>query len=208
MGAQFTMNKGRAMLNPARACLAAALALALAGCAGGPGGSNPGADLSLSNRMAAEANDHYRAKRYEKSADAARKAVNANPSNPAGWNTLGLASMELNQNLGAAEAFQRAAEASPKDPRPFQNLGMLYLRVGWAEQALRAYAAALERDPNSLEALRGAVESARLLNREDRTTLDHLTRLTLLETDDAFRKSYQLRRLRIEQQLQEQSKEN
>lgn len=184
----------------------ALLCLALAGCAS-TGDLGPGPDKTGANRLAAEANDHFRAKRYEKAAQTARQAIQLHPSNPAALNTLGLASMELNQNLDAAEAFQRAAEASPSDPRPFQNLGMLYLRVGWAEQALRAYSSALERDPNSLEALRGAVEASRLLNREDKTTLDYLTRLTMVETDERFRRGYQLRRLRIEQQLQEQEKD-
>lgn len=182
--------------------------LVLAACSTGPGPGPAAAsyDIEQSNRLARSANDRYRDGDHARALELARQAVDHYPESPAAWNTVGLASMELSMNVQAAEAFQRAGELSPTDPRPYDNLGRLYLRVGWAEPALKAYGVALERSPDSLESLRGAVEAARRMNREDHQTLERLTRLLIVETEPAFRKEYQLRRLRIEQQLQEQAR--
>lgn len=188
--------------------LLALLPLVLAGCATGPGAgpAAPSYDVEESNRLARSANQRFREGEYDRALGLARRAVDLHPDSPAAWNVLGLSSMELARNVDAAEAFQRAGELSPTDPRPYENLGWLYLRVGWAEPALRAYGVALERGPDGLESLRGAVEAARRINREDHQALERLTRLLIVETDPAYRKEYQLRRLRIEQQLQEQAR--
>ncbi len=185
------------------------LSLALASCAAAPDPLTPPAyDVTRSNRLTRQANQQYREGNYTRALELARRAIELYPESPAAWNALGLASMELALHVQAAEAFQRAGELSPTDHRPFDNLGCLYLRVGWGEPALRAYGVALERSPDSLESLRGAAEAARRLNREDHQTLERLTRLLIVETDPAYRKEYQLRRLRIEQQLQEQARGN
>lgn len=196
------------MNRPPRLFGLAAIVLLAGGCATDADlrSGAPARDFAGSTRLARQANERYQQGDYRRALDLAQRAIESYADNPAAWNTLGLASMELALNVQAAEAFQRAGELSPADHRPYQNLGLLYLRVGWAEPALKAYGVALERSPDSLEALRGAVEAARRLGREDQQTLDRLTRLLIVETDATYRKEYQLRRLRIEQQLQEQAR--
>jgi len=122
------------------------------------------------------------------------------------WNNFGLAlkarGAELDY-LQAAEAFKRAADLLPVDERPYQNLGVLYHERGFGEEALRYFTMALERNPNSLESLRGAISSSKVLLRSDEGGLARVNRALMIETDPTWRKIEEFEKLRIQHDLAE-----
>ncbi len=163
-------------------------------------------DLRQAGQLAAEGQAAMNAGDYEGAVDRLGRAVALRPDMGAAWNNLGLALQGRGGKLDflqAVEAFKRAADLLPVDERPYQNLGVLYHERGFSEDALAYFTKALERNENSLESLRGAVGSAKLLLRSDEAGLARVRRALMLETDPAWRKIHEFERLRIQHDLSE-----
>ena len=115
------------------------------------------------------------------------------------WNNLGLELMERQAYQDAVLSFTRAADLTPSDPRPMTNAGIAFHRAGFDREALRHFEYALERDPNWLEALRGAGRAARRLYLSDDRALERVRHALLIEPDDRWRSFFERERIRIEQ---------
>lgn len=115
------------------------------------------------------------------------------------WNNLGLELMDRFAYQDAVLAFTRAADLTPRDPRPMTNAGIAYHRAGFDREALRHFEYALERDPNWIEALRGAGRATRRLHLSDDDALERTRRALLIEPDPKWRSFFERERIRIEQ---------
>ncbi len=151
--------------------------------------------------LAAQRNDDL-----EKAIALYKQSIEANPELSGVWTNLGVALMARQNFSGAAEAFKKAGDLSPTDSRPLINLGVAYLDRGWADEALSWFQRALERDPNNVEALRGAIMASQRLGREDEKTLEYIKRLQLVETDVRWKQELAFRRVRIEHSLRESNR--
>jgi tetratricopeptide (TPR) repeat protein len=184
------------------------LGAGLAGCASskpqfvGPASSSE--TLRQAMQLAAQAQQHESAGRYEQAIELNRRALDLQPDLAGVWNSLGLSLMGRGRDLDfleAAQAFKRAADLDPRDERPYQNLGVLYHERGFDEDALEYFSLALERNPNSLESLRGAVASAKNLLRSDEAGLHRLERALMMETSPEWRSIMEFERVRVQQDL-------
>lgn len=146
-----------------------------------------------------------RAGRLDEAIGLYKQAVATNPELSGIWTNLGVALMAKQNFSGAAESFKRAADLSPTDSRPLVNLGIAYLDRGWADQALTYFVEAINRDPNNIEALRGAIIAAQRTGREDDRTLEYVKRLQLLDNDPKWKQELGFRRVRLENALREKS---
>jgi tetratricopeptide (TPR) repeat protein len=163
-------------------------------------------DLREATRLASEGQAALNAGDHGAAVELLGRAVALRPDMGAVWNNLGLALQARGSELDfiqAGEAFKRAAELLPVDERPYQNLGVLYHERGFSEDALAYFIKALERNENSLESLRGAVGSAKLLLRSDEAGLARVRRALMIENDPAWRKIQEYERLRIQHDLSE-----
>lgn len=164
------------------------------------------ADLRRAMELAAEAQAAMQNRDYDRAVARFAEALSVRSDMGAVWNNYGLALQARGTDLDfiqAAEAFKRAADLMPIDERPYQNLGVLYHERGFSEDALAYFIKALERNENSLESLRGAVGSAKLLLRSDEAGLARVRRALMIETDPAWRKIHEFERLRIQHDLSE-----
>jgi len=146
-------------------------------------------DLAQANRLRTEAIEQY------------RDALRISNEIPEAWNNLGVLLMKQRDYLAAADAFSFAIDQSPTDPRPCENLGLVYSKTGWSEDALKYYNQALDRNPNRLQALRGAIKSAHLLGLGDAKDLDRVQRALMLEKDESWRQFFMREKLRIKGRL-------
>ncbi len=121
------------------------------------------------------------------------------------WNDLGVELMSVGRYPDAEQAFRQAARIEPSDPRPWYNLGALYQNRFYDAEALECYVNALRRRPNYLPALRGAIQSADLINQVDDTTLGWLREAIVHETDPEWLSKFQRLRLEIESRLASES---
>lgn len=119
------------------------------------------------------------------------------------WNNLGTLLMQDRRYLEAAEAFTAAAGLSPDDARPVYNIGLLYDRSGYLQDAQTHYRRALIRDENYLPALRGLIRADTILNEADEDTLESIRRALRLEQDPRWREWLQLRKIRIQNIIDE-----
>lgn len=166
----------------------------------------PQYDTQTATRLAAEALQAQRAGRLDDAIELYQKAINAHPELSGIWTNLGVALMAKNDFTTAAEAFKRAADLSPTDSRPLINLGVAYLDRGWADESLNWFGRALERDPNNIDALRGAIVAAQRSGREDEKTLERIKTLQLIETDPKWNQELGFRRARLEANLRDRGK--
>lgn len=130
-----------------------------------------------------------------------RHSIELLPDMGAAWNNLGLVYMARDRTLEADSAFRSAADAMPTDPRPLVNLGILLHNKGHATQARTAFLGALRRDPNHVEALRGAYVADLALRTTDEDMLDRVSRALLVERDPVWAEKYRFEKLRLEQAL-------
>jgi hypothetical protein len=82
-------------------------------------------------------------------------------------------------------------------------VGNAYHEAGYEREALEAYLAALDREPNHLDAIRGAFRSSRILSLVDEDALARVTHAILIETDPQWRYIMKQERIRIESRLEE-----
>lgn len=194
------------------AAAAVVLASGLSGCASAakkPATAEvtlPQYDTQTATRLAAEGLQAQRAGRLDDAIELYQKAINAHPELSGIWTNLGVALMAKNDFVTASEAFKKAADLSPTDSRPLVNLGVAYLDRGWADESLTWFGRALERDPNNIDALRGAIVAAQRSGREDEKTLERIKALQLIETDAKWNQELGFRRARIEANLRERGK--
>ena len=133
------------------------------------------ASLQEAMTYAQEAQKAEAAGNHEKSIELGRKALALRPDMAGVWTNLGLALMHRGQGqdfVDAAQAFKRDADLMPMDERPYQYLGVLYHERGFSDQALYYFEMGLQRNPNSLECLRGAIGSAKLLRKSDDAVIE------------------------------------
>lgn len=151
--------------------------------------------LTEARRLAADAQHTENA---DDAADKYRQALRLYREFPQAWCNLGVLMMEQNRYVEASEAFSTAAQIDSDDPRPLYNLGLLYDRRGYLREARGYYEQAIERDPNYLDALRGAIRADSLLNEGSMQTLRWLERALMLEQDRKWLEWMRLQKARIE----------
>jgi len=131
-------------------------------------------------------------------------ATQISPDTPAvAWNNLGWLHLQENEYLEALSKFQTAAQLAPLDPVPQTNVGNTYHEAGYERQALDAYLVALEREPNHLDAIRGAFRSSKRLNLMDEDALARVNHALLIETDEQWRFIMRQEKIRIGGHLDE-----
>ena len=154
-------------------------------------------DLTARGERAQEAGDLEAAMEYYE--QATRLSADA-PA--AAWNNLGMIHMQRGEYVDAVAYLRTASELAPLDPQPMYNLGLTFHQAGWDRQALESFIAALEREPNYLEAIRGAVTAAMRLRLTDEDALERLEHALLVETDPRWRAIFQRERLSMETRLE------
>lgn len=165
----------------------------------------PKRDLAAAARLADEGNALFKAKKTDEAIEKYRAALTEYPDFGAVWTNLGIAMLEKRDSFNAAKAFERANQLDPRDPRPLENLGFVFMELGRFETAMSQYEEALKINPASVTALRGAVEAAFHMGKEDQETLDRIRTLLMHETDENWRHELLLRQLRIESTLRERA---
>lgn len=130
-----------------------------------------------------------------------RQAIQLTDSLDTAWNNLGVLLLEEKNYQAAIFAFGRAADLNPSDPRPMTNIGIAYSRAGHSEKALRAFEDALLRDPNWLDALRGAGKATMLLRIADDKALARTMHALLIEPDDEWRAIFEREKFRIQRMI-------
>ncbi len=154
-------------------------------------------DLTARGERAQEAGDIEAAMEYY------RQATRLSADAPAAaWNNLGVIHMTREAYVDAAAHLRTASELAPLDPQPMYNLGLTFHQAGWDRQALESFVAALQREPNYLEAIRGAVTAAMRLRLTDEDALERLEHALLVETDPRWRAIFQRERLAMETRLE------
>lgn len=131
------------------------------------------------------------------------EALAIDPNRYVAWNNLGVELMKQQNYLDAVRAFKVAADLSPRDPRPVSNIGLAYQEMGWAQDALENFELALQRDPNFLDALRGAAVAEDTLGFASQESLKRVRQALMIEKDEQWRDFFQRRRYRIENQLRQ-----
>lgn len=71
--------------------------------------------------------------------DEARKAIDADPSYPLGYNLLGLVQMYLDDNRAAEENLRRALQLAPSDPEINNNYGWFLCQRGREKQSIEYF---------------------------------------------------------------------
>lgn len=138
---------------------------------------------------------------YEEQERLLRDAVSLFPQYSPYWTNLGTALAHQNDYGGAGEAFSMAANLDPSDPRPSYNHGLLYLKRGWPSLALEHFERALDRDPRYLNALRGCIQTRKLLREFDVTMSDLLDQAVLVETDEDWLRYFRRQRVLVRGEL-------
>lgn len=154
-------------------------------------------ELTSRGERAQEAGDIEAAMEYY------RQATRLSADAPAAaWNNLGMIHMQRGEYVDAAAHLRTASELAPLDPQPMYNLGLTFHQAGWDRQALESFIAALQREPNYLEAIRGAVTAAMRLRLTDEDALERLEHALLIETEPRWRAIFERERLSMETRLE------
>ncbi|MBX3381527.1 MAG: tetratricopeptide repeat protein [Phycisphaeraceae bacterium] len=205
------MTQNPFILSLTRAALAGAVLLCLTGC------QTPTKDIvtvpapvaydtAKAVKLAEQALTAQRAGDLDQAISLYKQSIQANPELSGVWTNLGVAMMTKQNFPAAAEAFKHALDLSPTDSRPLVNLGVAYLDRGWADQAYTYFSQAIDRDPQNIDALRGAITAAQRCGREDERTLEYIKRLQLIETDPKWKLELAFRRVRLENALKDRNK--
>jgi tetratricopeptide (TPR) repeat protein len=160
------------MIPVAASLVAAALVLALSGCASGVATALKSLDnnpdvISINNQaqLAYEAGDDAKAEALYKS------LVRRMPNDAETWTRLGNLYARRDHPDQAASAYEKALLANSSDARTWQNLGVVRLRQAWAAM-LQAYALLPPGQP---------------LSEQVEDVIDHLGGLPFLEAPPGFR---------------------
>lgn len=133
-----------------------------------------------------------------------RESVTHDPEYGYAWHNLGVLYASRQEYLDAVDAYNKAAALLTNDPRPICNIGQVWLDLGYARDALRNFEEALRRDPQDIIALRGAIQSAHLLDIADETTAERIKTALITERDPVWRDYFELQRSRVSGRLAEQ----
>lgn len=182
--------------------------LATAGCGSQP---RPGPSILMSKqerlltaeKLAADAEEAMLDGDTSEAYQLYLRSVNAYPAYHPAWNNLGVLVMNEDSYLEAYDAFSRASAQETLDPRYEYNLGLIFYNRHRLQTAHAHFLAALERDPNYLNALRGAIATAVELRLVEPVVLEWIARAQMLETNQEWLAYYQTHRLRIERQLED-----
>lgn len=146
----MTTSAGRAL---AWAALAAALVLALGGCAARPDGMSAARDpLTQSDEPEARkrarirmelAVGYFEQGKTEIALDELKQVIAADPAFPEAYNLRGLIYMRLNDQRQAEESFRRAAALDPRDANVQHNYGWLLCQQARYAEAQKAFDVAL-----------------------------------------------------------------
>lgn len=132
------------------------LLLALAGCAGGPGGqaSGSGKDWVTESdepeaRKRAKVRLQLGAGYFEQgqhtvALDEAKQAIAIDPTFVAAYNLRGLIYMQLNEMKLAEESFQQGLRVNPRDPDTLHNFGWMRCQEGRYADAYQFFGRALD----------------------------------------------------------------
>ncbi len=120
----------------------------------------------------------------------------------AAWNNLGMLHLKHKEYLDARRYLSTASQIAPLDPQPMYNLGLTYHNAGWDRQALESFLLALDREPNYIEAIRGAATATMRLRLTEEDALDRLKHALLVETDATWRDVFERERLAMESRLE------
>lgn len=192
---------------PSKTTLLFVLLLTLGACASGRRAQTtlentvPSRDRAAAMRVALQAQSSARSGEHDDAIRLYNEALVHDDRLAFAWNNLGLSLMELNAYDRAVYAFTRAADLDPADPRPMSNAGIAYHQRGFDREALRHFEYALERDPNWLEALRGAGRAGQRLRLADNRALERTRHAILVEPDRQWRDFFERERIRIEEAL-------
>lgn len=94
----------------------------------------------------------YRAKRYEEAIVEFRKAVDADPSKPAGHVNLGVTYSNLGRFEEAITQFNEAVKLDPENLTVHFNLGTLYGHLGQQEKAAQHLRIVVDKSPDDAQA--------------------------------------------------------
>jgi tetratricopeptide (TPR) repeat protein len=75
-----------------------------------------------------------------------------NPSNPSGYNTLGVINNTLGRYQAAIGYFRKAMTLDPKNAATYSNLAIAYNQLGQSEEAIQVCREAIRIEPNSTQA--------------------------------------------------------
>lgn len=190
-------------------CVACGLGGAVGGCRSGGGREvvirdDTEARVAEAERLGREGERLQRAGKIDEAVSIYQKSLAMSRNVYPVWNNLGLIYMERKEYMNAADCFKSAADLAPTDPKPYYNAGLVYDRAGHAERALEYYAMSLSRDPNYLEALRGAGRSARLLQLADTEALRRARTALLIEKEPKWRAFFEREQYRIAGRLEQE----
>jgi tetratricopeptide (TPR) repeat protein len=89
---------------------------------------------------------------YEKALELFKKCVEIDPEFTEGYNNLGLAYTELDEESKATDAFKKAIELNPELAVTYNNLGYVFYRLGSLEEAVDMYKEAIGRSKDNSSA--------------------------------------------------------
>ena len=163
-------------------------------------------------QFAQQAQDAEKLGNHDKAVELNKRALQLEPGLGGVWNNLGLALMHragTNDFVDSeAQSFKRAADLLPTDDRPYQNLGVLYHQRGFSDEALRYFVLALDRNPNSIDALRGAIASTSRLGKSDEASLARINRALMMENDPTWHQIMEFERIRMQEDIVDRAHPN
>ena len=106
----------------------------------------------------AQANTHYRARRYPQAAELYAQVTQADPSSATAFTALGASRLAAGDAAGAVTAFRSAARLAPTDAAVQVGLGRALVQTGDRDGAVAAYEMALALAPGRQDATRALAE--------------------------------------------------
>src|SRR5574341_578460 len=157
-----------------------ALALLQAGSGAGP---RPAVDARDARTWLAEAQHHFQRQDWERTRQAARKALELDPHLGDAEVLLGLVATAESRFPEAEKHFRNAAGLQPKNPRVHAYLGSTYLQLKRVPEARRAFEEVLQLDGANLSAHHNLGLIA-LLENQPADALSHFERVHAAEPKD------------------------
>ncbi len=129
-------------------------------------------------------NDARKDGNYAVAIDFLKRGVEADPKTNDGWNELGIAYLDSNQDEQAIAAFQKQIDVNPYHQYAFENLGRIYLRQRKYDEAIKWFNKQIEVDPLNKNA-HNNLAIAYLEQHKYQDALPELEKAASLEPDNA-----------------------